>query len=129
MRPDTAAKFSKIFNRIFVVTNQRGIARGLMTVNDLKLVNDFMLQGIEQSGGRIDKVYFCPHDRGQNCGCRKPDIGMALQARHEFPEVDFSKSIMVGDSTSDMEFGQKAGMVTVKITENHSLSNFAATLQ
>ncbi|OGI00047.1 MAG: hypothetical protein A2Y25_09055 [Candidatus Melainabacteria bacterium GWF2_37_15] len=122
---DAIAKFSGIFGKIFVVTNQRGIARGLMTVDDLKLVNDYMLQEIQKSGGKIDKVYFCPHDRGEDCGCRKPDIGMALQARQEFPDVDFSKSIMVGDSTSDMEFGKKAGMIIVRITENYSLSAFA----
>ncbi len=114
--PEAIARFTKVFGKIFVVTNQRGIARGLMTVEDLGLVNDFMLRGIEEAGGRIDKVFFCPHDRDENCGCRKPDTGMAKQAKAEFPDVDFAKSIMIGDSTSDIEFGKKAGMVTIHIT-------------
>lgn len=113
---EAVAKFTKIFGKIFVVTNQRGIARELMTVEDFLLINDFMLKKIEKAGGKIDKVYFCPHDRHEICGCRKPDIGMALKAKEEFNGIDFSKSIMAGDTLSDMEFGKKAGMITVHIT-------------
>lgn len=114
---EAIARFSKLFGKVFVVTNQRGIARGLMTVEDLRAVNDFMLEGIAKAGGRIDGIYFCPHDRNAGCGCRKPDIGMALAAKRDFPEIDFVKSIMVGDSGSDIEFGKNAGMITVKITD------------
>jgi len=114
--PEAIAKLTKIFGKIFVVTNQRGIARELMTVEDLLLINDFMLKKIREAGGRIDKVYFCPHDRHENCGCRKPAPGMAYQAQEEFPCIDFSRSIMVGDTQSDIDFGQNAGMFTVHIT-------------
>ena len=114
------AKLSNIFGKIFVVTNQRGIARGLMTVEDLLVVNNFMLKQVKEAGGRIDRVYFCPHDRDQGCGCRKPDIGMALKAKKEFPNINFKKSIMVGDSVSDIEFGKNAGMVTVHITSEEA---------
>jgi len=123
--PEAIARLSKLFGRVFVVTNQRGIARGLMTVEDLGMVNDFMMQGVVKAGGRIDRIYFCPHDRNEGCGCRKPDIGMALQAREEFPEVDFEKSVMVGDSGSDIAFGQNAGMLTVHINEDLTLAQFA----
>lgn len=123
--PQAIARFSKIFGKIFIVTNQRGIARGLMTRDDLQKVHDFMLDGIEKAGGRVDKIYFCPHDRNEGCGCRKPDIGMALLAREEFPEVDFSKAIMVGDTGSDMKFGETAGMKTVLINDELSLSEFS----
>lgn len=123
---DAIAKFSKIFGKIFVVTNQRGIARGLMTEDDLQIVHDLMLKEIQKAGGRVDGIYFCPHDRNQDCGCRKPDVGMALKAKEEFPAVDFKKSIMVGDSTSDMEFGKNAGMITVRINDDLSLDDFAA---
>ncbi len=123
--PEAIAKLSKIFGRVFVVTNQRGIARKLMTIEDLRQVNDYMLDGVKKAGGRINRIYFCPHDRNEGCGCRKPDTGMALQAKKEFPEVDFKKSIMVGDSTSDLEFGKNAGMYTVHINGKLSLARFA----
>lgn len=114
--PEAFKKFSDIFGRIFVITNQRGIARDIMTEKDLEAIHDYMINGIKNSGGRIDKIYFCPHDRDQNCGCRKPDIGSALKAKQDFPEVDFSKSIMVGDTSPDIQFGKNAGMYTIKVT-------------
>ncbi|MEI8389946.1 MAG: HAD family hydrolase [bacterium] len=137
--PEAIKKFSDVFGRIFIVTNQRGIARKIMTENDLELVHGFMIDGINNSGGRIDKIYFCPHDRGENCGCRKPEIGSALKAKQDFPEVDFKKSIMVGDTSSDIQFGKNAGMYAIKVTlkknENdaeifsvNSLSEFAEML-
>lgn len=126
--PEAISKFSTIFGRIFVVTNQRGIARGLMTEDDLQIVHKLMLDDIKNAGGRIDKIYYCPHDRNQGCGCRKPDIGMALKAKQDYPEVDFSKAIMLGDSTSDIKFGENAGMHTFRINESMSLADFAALL-
>lgn len=132
---EAIAKFSGIFGRIFVVTNQRGIARKLMTEQDLLSVNNFMISNLKKTGGKIDKVYFCPHNRHENCGCRKPAIGMALKAKEDFPAISFEKSIMVGDSLSDIEFGKNAGMLTVHITPHEgegvkavSLYDFAKML-
>lgn len=117
---EALAEFAKVFGRIFVVTNQRGIARGLMTEHDLHLVNEYMLAELQKAGGRIDKVYYCPHDRDENCGCRKPAIGMALKAKQDYPEIDFSKAIMIGDSPSDIEFGENAGMRTIYVANGLS---------
>lgn len=114
--PEAIKKFSMIFGKIFIITNQRGIARKIMTENDLQKVHDFMLEEIKNCGGIVDKIYFCPHDRDENCGCRKPSPGMALKAKKDFPEIDFNKSIMVGDTAPDIKFGQNAGMYTIKIT-------------
>jgi D-glycero-D-manno-heptose 1,7-bisphosphate phosphatase len=114
--PEALGKLSTVFGKIFIITNQRGIARKLMTEKDLSAVHEFMLNGINKSGGRIDKIYFCPHDRDEACGCRKPEIGSALKAQQDFPEIDFEKSIMVGDSSSDIQFGKNAGMYTIKVT-------------
>lgn len=132
---EAIAKFTEKFGRIFIVTNQRGIARGLMSKEDLAVVHEYMLKHIEEAGGKIDEIYFCPHDRDEDCGCRKPAPGMAHRAKKEFPEVDFSKSIMVGDSDSDIGFGKNAGMVTVKITTEEydglkaeSLQDFASRI-
>jgi HAD superfamily hydrolase (TIGR01662 family) len=76
-----------------------------------------MIYEITYLGGRIDKAYFSPHLSSENHPTRKPGIGMAMQAQKDFPEIDFKKSIIVGDSISDMEFGRNAGMKTIFISE------------
>jgi histidinol-phosphate phosphatase family protein len=114
--PEAIVHFSKIFGRIVVVTNQQGIGKGLMTESNLSAVHTYMIQEIEKLGGRIDAVYFAPQLAKENSAMRKPEGGMALKAKSEFPEIDFSKSVMVGDSDSDIEFGKRLGMKTVKIS-------------
>ena len=107
--------FNAIFNRIIVVTNQQGIDKERMTHEDLEVVHNHMLDIIEKTGGHIDQVYYCPHLAVYDPLCRKPNPGMALQAQKDFPEIDFKKSIMVGDSESDVVFGNNLGMKTVYI--------------
>lgn len=101
-----------VFGKIIVVTNQRGVGRGIMSAEDLKHIHLNMQQSIADAGGRIDKIYACiaTDDNDNN---RKPNTGMALQAKEDFPEIDFKKSIMVGNNLSDMLFGKKCGMKTV----------------
>ncbi len=100
-----------IFSKMFIVTNQRGIGKGLMTEQDLYKIHDNMLSILEQHEIHIKKIYYCPHDyEKESCNCRKPDIGMGLAAKKDFPEIDFSRSVMVGDSLSDIEFGERLGM-------------------
>lgn len=89
-----------------------------MTEEDLWEIHRAMLIGISRAGGKIDKIFYCPYDIDDNNRYRKPNIGMALQAKKDFPEIDFSKSIMVGDSLSDMEFGKKSGMITIFVSNN-----------
>jgi D-glycero-D-manno-heptose 1,7-bisphosphate phosphatase len=107
---------AKLFKNIIIVTNQRGISRELMTEEDLSSVHSAMIRDISRAGGRIDAVYHCPHNSSSGCTCRKPAIGMALKAKEDFPEIDFAKSIMVGDSRSDMSFGENAGMICVLVS-------------
>ena len=106
---------SKIFGRIVVVTNQQGIGKGLMTEYDLGKIHWNMQNEAEWIGGKIDRAYYCPHLASVNSKCRKPETGMAEQAKTDFPEIDFNKSFMIGDSSSDMEFGNRLRMITVKI--------------
>lgn len=113
--PEAIAKLSKIFGKVFVVTNQQGIGKGLMTESNLNEIHDYMLREIEKHGGQITKCYFAPALASQNTSLRKPNPGMALLARRDFPGTDFKLSVMVGDSDSDIEFGRRLGMKTVKI--------------
>jgi len=110
-----------IFGRIIIVTNQRGIGRGLMTENDLHEIHKNMIKVFELNGIYIDKIYYCPHDYEKEiCDCRKPNVGLALKAKEEFPEINFRKSITVGDSLSDIVFGKSLGMLTVYINQDCS---------
>jgi histidinol-phosphate phosphatase family protein len=112
------AALSRRFKYIFVVTNQRGIGRGAMTLQDLHEVHDYMLAQIKKSGGRITRIYFCTDLQSMSIN-RKPNTGMAFQAQRDYPEVDFSRSVMAGNSLSDMEFGSKLGMYTVLVGDKY----------
>ena len=105
-------KLSDIFGRTIIVTNQKGVGKGLMTEDDLVGIHGFMQPAIESSGGRIDDIYYCTSTEKNNFN-RKPNPGMALQAKTDFPDIDLSKSLMVGNKLTDMLFGRNAGMHTV----------------
>ena len=114
---DAIKYLGSLFGKLVVVTNQQGIGKRLYRVEDLELIHKNMLYEIAYHGGKIDKVYFSPYLTTENHPTRKPSIGMALNAQQDFPEINFKKSIIVGDSLSDMEFGRNAGMKTVFISE------------
>lgn len=109
---EAIAVFAKIFGRIIVVTNQKGIGKGVTRLEDLQQIHKNMLAEIEAAGGRIDAVYFCP-DLEDDSPNRKPNPGMGLQAAAHFPEIDLSKAIMVGNTISDMKFGRNLGVQTI----------------
>ena len=104
---------SHYFKRVIVVTNQQGVAKGLMTQQDLDFIHDEMRKEIRKEGGNIHAVYAATAMASPNNTMRKPATGMALQAKKDFEGLDFSKSIMVGDSVSDLQFGRNAGMKTI----------------
>lgn len=110
------------FGRIIVVTNQRCVGKGLVSENELLLIHNNMLDIISSNNGRIDKIYFCP-DLLDNSECRKPNIGMALSAKSDFPEIEFEKSVIVGDSYSDMLFGYQLGMTNIFVSNNKDSIN------
>ncbi len=116
--PEALKILKDIFEVIVVVTNQRGVGKGLMTVADLDEVHGTMLQQIEAGGGRIDRIYFAPEPNDDSFN-RKPNPGMAYRAQQDFPSIEFSKSIMVGNRMTDMAFGRNAGMATVYLTTTH----------
>ena len=119
---EALAILSKNFEHIFIVTNQQGIGKGIFTMNDLEKIHAEMLEKITEKGGRIDKIYAAPNLESENNINRKPQIGMALQAQKEHPDIIFSNAIMVGDSSLDMQFGKNAGMTCVLLS-NENLDN------
>lgn len=116
--PQAIRELNKIFKYTFIVTNQQGIGKGLMTENDLKAIHKKMLDELASANARIDDIFYCPDLEGTNSFFRKPNIGMALAARKKYPDINFKKSVMVGDSISDMVFGKRLGMVTVWVKDN-----------
>lgn len=110
-------ELSPLFDTVVIVTNQQCIDREIITHEELKLVHDHMMDGIKAAHGRIDQIYYCPHLAVFEPVCRKPNPGMAIQAQEEFPNIKFDKSIMVGDTLSDMQFGQRLGMTTVLVLD------------
>lgn len=113
---EALAKLSTIFGTIVVVTNQRGVGINVMSKADLDGIHENMLHHIEAAGGRIDKIYAaCDADRESKN--RKPYPAMGHLAKADFPHIDFPKSVIVGNSNSDMEFGRSLGMTTVYIDE------------
>ena len=113
--------FSELFGHIFIVTNQQGIGKGLMLESDLETIHENMMQSVKTSGGHIHKIYHSPYRAEENSVFRKPNIGLARKAKIDFPTIDFDKSIMVGDSLTDMQFGKNAGMRTVFIQSDKDL--------
>jgi len=105
---EALAIFSKKFGRIFIVTNQRGVGKGVTKLEDLNVIHKNMVDEIIEAGGRIDKLYFAI-DLENDSPNRKPNPGMGLQAKADFPDIDFSKSIMIGNTISDMKFGRNIG--------------------
>lgn len=120
--PWAIAQLNRLFGVTVIVTNQRGISRGLMTEQDLILVHEHMQRELELEQAHIDKIYFAP-DLHNDAPNRKPNGGMALQAKNDFPSIEFSKSIMVGNTLSDMEFGHRLGMYCVFIQSTKHLED------
>ena len=122
------SKLSKIFNRILIVTNQQGIAKGIMSDKDLGVLHDYMLFELKKNGGVIDKIYYCPHLAAENCSCRKPNPGMIQHAIIDFPEIKLAQSYLIGDSDTDIIAGNKIGLITVKVDNEYTLSKWCDEL-
>lgn len=110
--PEAIAQLGRIFRHIFIVTNQRGVGRNLMTETDLHGIHEKLLTGVTGAGGHIDKIYYCTAVDNEDPN-RKPNPGMALTAMREHPAVRPEHSIIVGNNISDMQFGKNAGLHTV----------------
>lgn len=95
--------------KIFIVTNQSAIGRGIISLDTVLEINHQLLKVIQQTGGRIDEIFLCPHAPQDHCECRKPKPGLILQAARAYP-LDLNRSILIGDALSDILAAQAAGI-------------------
>lgn len=126
---DLCHHFQKLEYKIFVVTNQSGIARGFYTEDDFQYLSQWMKKKFLEKNIVIDAVYHCPHhpEISGECSCRKPKAGMLLQAKREF-SLDLKNSIIIGDKERDIEAGYNAGLVeTYRFDENAKYTTSKAT--
>ncbi|MHC9541081.1 MAG: HAD-IIIA family hydrolase [Vulcanimicrobiota bacterium] len=112
---------------VMVITNQPGIARGMMQQEDLNVIHDLMMQEVIQAGGRIEKIYFCPHGWDDNCQCRKPKPGMIYEAQREY-NLDLSRTFFIGDDERDKTAAEIAGCPFIIIDGNTSLLQAAGQI-
>ena len=117
-------KLSDYFERIIIVTNQQGIGKGIMTEDELHILHQKMLQEIVSSGGKIDKIYHCPHLASLKCNCRKPESGMLLKSKSDFPEIYFKNSILIGDSDTDIMAAENVGVKAIQVSPSYTFSNW-----
>lgn len=110
------------FSYIFIVTNQQGVGKRIMSEEDLIIINNYMTENINKEIKIIDKVYYCPHIAELNCTCRKPKIGMYEQAIADYPDIINMKKCMIGDTISDMKFARNSNMTSVLIGEQNNIS-------
>jgi histidinol-phosphate phosphatase family protein len=113
--------------RVIVVSNQAGIGRGLMTEPDLAEIHSRMSQDAVASGGKIEAIYYCPHDWEADCDCRKPKPGMLFQAQRDF-NLDLSRTVFVGDDERDGEAADRAGCPFVRVSEQRPLIDWVQQL-
>jgi len=111
------------FGKIIVVTNQKGIGKGLMNEFDLHSIHEHMQKQIKNAGGRVDKIYYSTSIDNEHQD-RKPNPGMAFRAKEDFPSIDLARSIIIGNKPSDMLFGRNAGMHTVFVATTHPETAF-----
>jgi D-glycero-D-manno-heptose 1,7-bisphosphate phosphatase len=112
--PEAIARLSQAGVRTVVVTNQQGVGKGLMTIGDLDRVHARLRAEVEAEGGRIDQLLVCPHLEG-TCECRKPRIGLFVEARRRDGRIAFDESVMIGDSLSDMAAAEAIGAAAILV--------------
>lgn len=103
------------FSQLFIVSNQQGVGKGIMRESQLKEIDKYMIEEFQKYGIPIPKIYYATNLKGAEKDKRKPLKALGLQAKKDFPSIEFAKSIMVGDTDSDIAFGMNLGMKTVLV--------------
>jgi D-glycero-D-manno-heptose 1,7-bisphosphate phosphatase len=113
--------------RTMVASNQPGICRGLMSETDLAAVHDRMKREITRAGGRLDAIYYCPHDWEDGCDCRKPKPGLLYQAQRDF-HLDLTRTPFIGDDERDGTAALAAGCPFLHVSDTQSLLDITRQL-
>ncbi|MGH7233309.1 MAG: HAD-IIIA family hydrolase [Nitrospiraceae bacterium] len=119
--------FTEAGYRVIIVSNQAGVARGEMTEMQLLEIHERMKQETAGAGGRIDAVYYCPHDWNGGCECRKPKPGMLFQAQHDY-NLDLSRTLFIGDDERDAQAADAAGCPSTLLADGRTLLDVARTV-
>ncbi len=106
--------------RVIVVTNQAGIARGEMSLEQVDEIHEKMKEALNRAGAPVDAVYTCPHGWDDGCFCRKPSPGLLYRAANELA-FDLSHAVLIGDQPTDLEAAERAGIPGIQVTEEYSL--------
>jgi D-glycero-D-manno-heptose 1,7-bisphosphate phosphatase len=114
---EAIAMFKRAGYRIFIVSNQAGIARGALSVEALGEIHEKMTGEIQAAGGDIDRIYICPHGWDDGCDCRKPRPGMLIQAQRDF-SLDLTRTPFIGDDARDLAAAEAAGCAGVIVNDN-----------
>lgn len=120
--PGQIARLNKAGYLVIVITNQSGIGRGYFDEKTLSAIHDKMKAEAEKGGGRIDDVFFCPHHPDDGCSCRKPEIGMGIDAVRKYG-INTAASFMIGDTESDAEFGRRLGCRSLTVNEEFTFAD------
>jgi len=121
------ALLNKAGFQVFVVTNQRCVAKRLVTSQALDFIHQQMCRCLAAAGAKVEAVYYCPHEKQPPCSCRKPAPGMLLTAAREH-QIDLAASWMIGDSEIDVEAGRNAGCKTVRLLGCYEEARVSADL-
>ncbi len=100
---------------VIVLTNQRGIALGLYTHDDLHALHEKMLAELAAHGAVLDDIFYCPHEEGA-CACRKPRPGLVLEAQRKW-DIDLSASLLIGDSDRDRRLAEICGIPFAQVRD------------
>lgn len=111
---DALALLSGSGRRVFVVTNQRAVARGLLTAEGLERIHAALADQLRSKGAHVDGIYTCTHEIGM-CTCRKPMPGLLQLAQRDHPEIEFDRSVVVGDSADDVRAGESVACRTILV--------------
>jgi histidinol-phosphate phosphatase family protein len=122
---DALAKLNRSGRKVIVVTNQRGVALGLYSLENLAQMHHHLREQLAAHGAHLDAIYVCPHNDGE-CNCRKPLTGLFEQAFRDFPRACAENSVMIGDSLRDIQAGRSLGMRTVLVDDGSSSTELAA---
>jgi len=113
--------------KLVIVTNQSGISRGLVDVENLRLIHEKITDVLKKEGVELLGIYYCPHLPEDNCNCRKPKTGLV---EHLIPYMEKERSYVIGDRLSDMEFGKNLGVKTILLKgvepEAEQIADFVA---